>query len=193
MEYQLIQAVIFDMDGVITDTEPLHMAAERQTCADHGIDAPIELWEHFRGRTTFDIFETIVRQCCPGRYDPAKLTAYKVQTYLQLVPSRLTVFPGVLEFIAACANKYLLALTTSSTAAIQCEVFRQFALNSFFTVVTTGDQVKNGKPHPEPYLLTVRRLGLTADKCAVIEDSDSGLCSAAAAGCVPLGITHLSS
>lgn len=190
MEHQFIQAIIFDLDGVITDTEPLHLAAERQTCAEHGINAPIELWDHFRGRTTLDIFETIVRQCCPGKFDPVELAAHKTRIYLHLASTQLIVFPGALEFIAACADKYLLALTTSSTAAIQHEVFRQFALNSFFTVVTTGDQVKNGKPHPEPYLLTVQRLGVSADRCVVIEDSDSGLRSAAAAGCIPLGITH---
>ena len=190
MVHSNIRAVIFDMDGVITDTEPLHMEAELLTCADHGIVAPIEMWEGFRGHTTLDIFETIVARCCPGQHDPAALAEYKVRTYLRIAPARMTVFPGVLDFIAACAVKYTLALTTSSRVEIQREAFRRFGLAPHFTVITTGDEVTHGKPHPEPYQLTVARLGLVAGECAVIEDSDAGIRSAASAGCIPLGITN---
>lgn len=185
-----IQAVIFDMDGVITDTEHLHKEAELQTCADYGIEPPLELWEGFKGRTTLEIFETIVAHCCPGRFDPAEMGDHKRRIYMATAPQRMELFPGVREFIEACAARYRLALTTSSAAPIQRQMFERFGFAPFFPVVTTGDEVKHGKPHPEAYLLTVSRLGLSAPACVVIEDSDNGVKSAHAAGCVALGITN---
>jgi len=190
MDITNIKAVIFDMDGVITDTEPLHMAAERQVCTELGINAPIEMWEGFRGRTTVAIFQTIVAKCCPGQHDPAALAARKQEIYLNEAPDKMQIFPGAREFIIDCARRYPLALTTSSVVEIQKAAFDKFDLAKFFLVTTTGDEVTCGKPDPEPYLLTVSRLNLPPEQCAVIEDSDSGIMSAAAAGCIPCGITH---
>ncbi|MEA3249340.1 MAG: HAD family phosphatase [Patescibacteria group bacterium] len=185
-----IQAIIFDMDGVITDSEPLQMEAELQTCADYGIEAPIEMWEGFKGRTTLEIFKTIVERCCPGKFNPAELGEHKRRIYLETAAQRMKLFPGITEFIEVCAARFRMALATSSAAPVQQQVFERFGFAPFFSVVTTGDEVTHGKPHPEPYLLTASRLNLPPSACAVIEDSDNGVKSAHAAGCVPLGITN---
>lgn len=186
------EAIIFDMDGVITDTEPLHVEAERLTCAEFDLRAPVERWEGFKGRTTLAIFEALIAEFGAGRRDLDSLVMAerKLDHYLRLATQGLPLVPGVVDFIKQARRHCRhIGLATSSERPIQEVTFRRHALAPYFDAITTGSELTYGKPHPEAYLKAVAKAGCAAGKCLVIEDSDNGIKSAKAAGCLPLGIT----
>lgn len=185
-----IKAIIFDMDGVIVDSEPLHVESEKITLSDFQIEAPHSEWEHFKGKTDKDMFEYIVNNFTDGNVSVTELMAYRVKIYLQIAPKRLRMIPGALSFVKKVKQSdKKLALTTSSLKGLQQLVFEKFNLYYYFDVVITGDEIIKGKPDPEPYLKTVQKLQIPAKYCVVIEDSVNGIISAKASSCIAVGIT----
>ena len=183
-------AIIFDMDGVITDSEPLQMEAERLVCDKFDISVPLEEWKNFKGKTNRDIFSYILKKYSEKPLSVQQLIDEKRKKYIEISTKKLTLVDGFLVFIEKIRKTVpLIALTTSSSAIVQKFVFDKYNLHKYFDVITTGDEVKNGKPHPEPYLLTVNKLGVRPQDVVVIEDSDNGVISAKASGCVVVAIT----
>lgn len=185
-----IKAIIFDMDGVIVDSEPLHMESEKITLSDFQIEAPHSEWDHFKGKTDRDMFGYIVNNFTDGTVSVTELMAHRVKIYLQIAPKRLRMIPGALSFVKKIKQSdKKLALTTSSLKEPQGMAFDKFRLYPYFDIIVTGDEITKGKPDPEPYLKTVKKLGVPAKHCLVIEDSTNGIISAKAAGCIAVGIT----
>jgi len=185
-------ALIFDMDGVITDSETLHMLAEIAACREiGGFDPPPEDWKEFNGRSAEDNFRIIYGRYGGGQEpDMPALMAAKVHEYKRIVEQGLPTVPGAIDFLKRVRPLIgKMALCTSSDSAIQQDIFRRLVLAPYFDVVVTADQVRHAKPHPEPYGCAVEKLGFLANRCLVIEDSDNGIRSAKAAGCVVAGIT----
>lgn len=184
------KAVIFDMDGVLVDSEPILVESEKITLNTYHITVPDSEWSNFKGTTDKAMFSSIVEQFTNGNVSAQELIAYRHQTYLNIAPQRIQMISGALDFVKAVHQRGIkIALTTSSPKAIQDMVFRRFHLTSYFAVVTTGEDVVNGKPHPEPYQTTARKLGIPTHECLVIEDSLNGIRSAKAAGCKVVAIT----
>ena len=185
-----IQAIIFDMDGVIVDSEPLHLQTEQMIFKQHGIEAPWSEWNKFTGLPDPVIFQYIVDNFSDGTYSVDELLNAKYNIFLTLLYEKLQPIPGALDFIHWARKHYeKLALTTSSNKEIQQTVFKIFGLYSLFDVIITGDIIQHSKPHPEPYLKTVEALKLSAQMCMVLEDSLNGVKSAKEAGCYVVGIT----
>ena len=185
-----IRAVIFDMDGVIADSEHLHMDAERLILRQHGIEVPASEWHEFTGQTDQKIFQYIVDNFSDGRYTADELIAAKYSIFLDMLRQRLQPISGVMDYLDWAKTHYeKLALTTSSRRIVQQTIFETLRLHSYFDVVITGDCIQRGKPHPEPYLKTLAALNLSASECMVVEDSLNGVKSAKAAGCRVAGIT----
>lgn len=185
-----IQAVIFDMDGVIVNSEPLHLEAEKTILQNHGIEAPWEQWDMFAGVADAKIFQYIVEHFSDGRYSAEQLLAAKYPIFLKLLAEKLEPIPGAIDFIHWCRSRFpKLALTTSSIKPVQELIFQRFALTPFFDVIVTEEWIQHCKPHPEPYLKTVHALQLSARNCLVVEDSLNGIQSAKGAGCYVAGIT----
>ncbi len=185
-----IQAVIFDMDGVIVNSEPLHFEAEKTILQTHGIEAPWEKWGMFAGLTDAKIFQYIVENFTHGNYSAEYLLAAKYKIFLKLLSEKLEPIPGAIDFIHWCRSRFLkIALTTSSIKHVQETIFQRFDLNPFFDVIVTEEWIQHCKPHPEPYLKTVQALQLPASHCLVVEDSLNGIKSAKEAGCYVAGIT----
>ncbi len=184
-------ALIFDMDGVITDTEPLHAEAERITCRQYGFEAPLSEWEKFRGKTAEDVFGHLIANFGGGRdLSVSEMIAYKTKIYLGLAEIGMPSVPGAVEFIKLARPRVdKIALATSSNSAIQRAVFDSLGLHRYFDAVTTGDDLNRGKPDPQAYLLSLQKIGLPASRCLVIEDSDNGVKAAVGAGCRVCGIT----
>jgi HAD superfamily hydrolase (TIGR01509 family) len=193
-EFDPLQALIFDMDGVLVNSEFLHQQAGAQALLDHGIQVPFaELHSQFKGQTDWDMFQKIMQMESPrfGSLDQDKLIqsliTTKGQVFQKLLP-QVTLIPGVKRFLQQSRVYYAqLGLTTSAARWEQTAIFETFELGSFFEVVVTADDVKRAKPDPEPYRLTVAQLG--GVRCGVIEDSLHGIQSAKEAGCLVIGIT----
>lgn len=187
-----IDAIIFDMDGVLVDSEPVHIETEKITCRAYGIKVPESAWEGFKGTTDQDMFDYIVKNFTDGKVSIDELVAHRAKTYLRVTPEKIqTMIPGALEFLKQVKEQRLkIALTTSSINEVQESIFDKFNLHAYFNVIVTADEIIKGKPDPEPYLKTVQKLQLPAGHCLVIEDSTNGILSAKAAGCIAAGITN---
>jgi HAD superfamily hydrolase (TIGR01509 family) len=187
-----IKAIIFDFDGVIVDSEPIHEKAELQTCLEFGMKVPQSEWVHFRGTKIEDIFSFVSRKYGTGQEPIEKMIEHKIALYLSLALSELQLIPGVQDFLTSLKQngKYRLALTTSGRFVQQENILNKFGLTHFFEIIITSDDCRLGKPNPEPYLITTKKLGERPENCLVIEDSDNGIRSAKAAGCLACGITN---
>lgn len=182
------EALLFDMDGVIIDSEPLHDEAQRVVFREFDLDVPESIFPSIRGMREREAFELIVREYADGRAYVDDLIAAKERTYRELTRN-LTAVPGALTFIRNSRKTYRLALTTSSMLVDLQIAFEKFDLARYFETVVTAEDIEHPKPHPQPYLATAAKLGLRPSACLVIEDSTNGVRSAVGAGCEVAAIT----
>lgn len=186
-------AIIFDLDGVIVDSEPLFAEIEQATCQHFGLAVPLSIWKsNFSiGRTEKEFFQYVVDTYGDGTVTAQQLTDYKKLRYLPTALEELQLFPGMFSFLEKSRAIFpQVALTTSSQSWYQQKIFEKFKLDPFFDLVVTGDQITKGKPDPEPYLVTIQKLQVQAEQCVVIEDAPNGVMSGKSAGCKMVGITH---
>ncbi len=188
MEAPSYRALIFDLDGVIIDSEPLHEKAKKVTFDRYGLQVAEHEYRAFQGKPDRDMIEHVVRVCADGLLDVDEVIAIKQSVYRDLV-HELKPVPGAISFIQRAARHYTLALTTSAVPANQQIPFDMFGLHSYFKLVVTADDISRPKPDPEPYEVTLRKLGMKGENCLVIEDSVNGVLSAAGAGCFVAGLT----
>ncbi len=165
------------MDGVIANTEPLHVAAEQQTCKDFDFAIDPDQWGGFKGQTAEAIFGHLLRYYGdPQAQTVEQLIDHKTELFLDLARGQLEPIDGALDFIAWSRGKFdTVALVTSSNRRVQQCIIGRFGLAHLFDAVVTGDDIENGKPHPEPYLRSLDLTSSDAQRSLVIEDSMSGI------------------
>lgn len=185
-----IKAVIFDMDGVIVDSESLSVASEKAVLNKHGIVIDESDWGTFKGKTTSAIFSYVIKKYHVENVTVEQMINEKFFQYMEMFDKEISIFPQFQELINYLRPKYKIALTTSSVKEMKDRILEKFDLEKYFDVIVTGDMVSNGKPHPEPYLLTLNKLGLQGSECVVVEDSDNGITSAKEAGIKTIAVTH---
>jgi len=183
-------AIHFDMDGVIANTEPLHVAAEQQTCRDYNFAISPDQWGGFKGQTADAIFTYLLNNYGdPERQTVEQLIDHKTNLFLEMTSSRLEPIDGALDFLNWAHDTYeKVTLVTSSNRRVQQRIISQFGITHLFDNIITGDDISNGKPHPEPYLLSLEQTNSLAERSIIIEDSKSGIQSALAAKCAVLAI-----
>jgi HAD superfamily hydrolase (TIGR01509 family) len=188
----MFDAILFDNDGVLVDTEALYFRANREALASVGValDEPtyIELFLR-EGLGAWHLAEA--RGIDPAGI--AELRAARDRRYFQLVDEAEIVIPGVSELLPKLAARFRMAIVTSSEPGPFTRTHARTGLLPHFELVLTRVDYTNAKPDPEPYLCAVSRLGLPPARCLVIEDSERGLRAAKAAGLscwvVPSGLT----
>ncbi len=187
------KAVLFDMDGVIVDSDPLHVAAFQATLKRYGHDLSEEQYEqHFAGRTD----EAGLRQYFDFIGENVELPIVmdeKARAYLELAADRLVPYPGVVEFIRDLAAREVpLALVTGSLQAEAEVTLKAFGLTNLFGAIVAAEDISQSKPSPEGYLKGAKALGFNPADCIVIEDAPSGVKAAKAAGmrCLAVTTTH---
>jgi HAD superfamily hydrolase (TIGR01509 family) len=184
-----IKAVLFDQDGVILDSQDTHYRAERMIFDRNEIFFPEEEHKRLQGRNIRDIIDVAIKSQNVKKTSQ-ELVEEKRALWREMAKKELKVFPGFYELIELLKKKYKIALTTSAG-----RITRDFIESLFpeqkgiFDVEVTGDEVKNTKPDPEPYLLTASRLKLGPEECLVIEDALNGIISAKRAGMKVIAIT----
>ncbi len=177
-----VDAVIFDMDGVLVDSEPLAMEAMRRVMARQGVAYTEADNDEFLGRTTLEECR-ILRSRHRLPVDERDLTAQYVDLLVELIRERPRPMPGVPDVLSKLrAAGYRMALASSAEPVVIATNVRGLDLARFFEVVVSGTEVRRGKPAPDIFLETARRLGLLAPRCLVVEDSRNGLLAAKAAG-----------
>jgi HAD superfamily hydrolase (TIGR01509 family) len=182
-------AIIFDMDGVLIDSEPLHAQAWEALFADIGLART----HGMNYRNYIGIADSIFLRDFLAKHhrpeSPAELHHQKLQHLYRLIRQHRPIDPQLPELIPALARHYPLAIASSSRQEVINVVLEVAGLTQYFKVTIGGDAVQQLKPHPEVYLTAARRLGLPPGNCCAIEDSPPGIAAAKAAGMTVIGIT----
>lgn len=185
----MLKAVIFDMDGVIIDSEPLHRKAYHSMFKDVGIKVPENLYESFTGQSTTNICSKLCSHFKLSQ-SPEDLVSLKRHYYKQVFDNDmdLTLIDGVLELIKNYHNNGLTLLLASSAAMTSInQVFERFDLNRYFKAKLSGADLEQSKPHPAIFEMAVAKSGFYGNECMVIEDSTSGIKAAKAANIFCVG------
>ena len=180
----MLKAVLFDMDGVIVDTEPLHRKAYHQMFDDVNINVDTALYESFTGQSTINICKRLVEHFnlddTPEHLMHLKRKHYK---YLFNNDDELALIDGVLDLIKDYhANGVKLVVASSASMTGINQIFERFHLNPYFMGKFSGADLKQSKPHPEIFIKAAAHTGHDRSECMVIEDSTNGIKAAHAAG-----------
>lgn len=187
----MIQAAIFDMDGVLTDSEPLINAAAIAMFREKGLEVQPRDFLPFVGagedRYIGGVAETYN---FPLDLPAAKRRTYEI--YLDLVPLRLAAFPGAVELVCSCRTAGLRTAVASSADRVKVVAnLNKIGLPSeTWNALVTGEDVRAKKPAPEIFLHAARRLNLPLVDCVVVEDAVNGVQAAKAAGMRCVAVAH---
>jgi HAD superfamily hydrolase (TIGR01509 family) len=175
-------AVIFDMDGVLLDSEPIGYEAMRLVMDRHGAPYDLAQNDEFVGRTSTESFR-ILRGRHQMEPDAEELARQFREAKIRIVRERAVPMAGVPEvLVRARAAGYRLALASSAETPVIDATVEALRVAALFEVRVSGWEVGRGKPAPDVFLETARRLGLLPAECLVVEDSRNGLLAAKAAG-----------
>jgi len=191
----MIKAVLFDMDGVIVDTEPLHTKAYYMMFNHYNLDVSRTLYESFTGQSTLNVCKTLC-DTFGLNCNPEDLVQKKRASFTSLFhndPS-LQLLPGILEIIKEYhSNGLTLILASSASMFTINNVFTRFELDQYFKAKLSGADLKASKPHPEIFEKAAAAAGVNRDECFVIEDSTNGIKAAKAAVIYCVGYDSLNS
>lgn len=176
----MISTVIFDADGLLTDTERLHCQAYQQTMSEIGVVMTEEDYaDHWirAGRTIADF----VRQRGLN-HDPIELRQRKNETYIKLLQTSLRPMPGAVELLRTLRGRKRLAVASSGFRHTVRYALQQIDVERFFEVIVTSEDVLRIKPHPDLFLYAAEQLDVPPSECVVLEDAEKGILAAHAAG-----------
>ncbi len=194
-----LQAIVFDFDGVIANSEPLHLQAFQQALAEEGIElSPHEYYSRYLGFDDVGMFQALAHDRGIAMSDRQVTALVKRKgTRLQgILEAGSVLFPGAADFIRQAAGVVPIAIASGALRHEIDEIIEAAGLASLFTVVVASGDTPDSKPSPAPYLLAFGRLrqltglDLDARRCVAIEDSRWGLESARGAGLRCVGVTN---
>jgi HAD superfamily hydrolase (TIGR01509 family) len=184
-----LEAVLFDMDGTMIDTEPYWIAAEYALVEAFGGTWSDEHAHALVGNALIDS-AIYIREHGGVALDPREIVDRLLAEVVAATEKEIPWRPGARELLAEVAEQGIpCALVTMSYTELARTMTDQLPAGSF-TAVVTGDEVDNGKPHPEPYLTAMARLGVSPAGSVAIEDSPTGVAAAEAAGCLVVAVPH---
>lgn len=178
---QPIQAVTFDLDGVLADSEPWWNQIDTKLLAEHGVTYRGEYHRNVLGvsyRIAVEFYKNAFHICASVE----ELMRRRGEIATDFFADRVDLFPSVRTTLEQLVEmKVRLAIATSSVSASAHPFLERTGIRSLFGVVVTGDEVQRGKPHPDIYLRTSKKLGIPPEACLVIEDALTGVAAAKAA------------
>ena len=186
----LKRAVIFDMDGVIVDSEPRHEKAFLEILQQLGYGQTHGLcFADYIGRSDRDLWVDFIAKHNPP-YALEELLEMKCQRVREIIRHEKPLFDGLLALIERLAASYVLALASGSDRLLIEEVLSLGNLRQFFAVAVSASEVERGKPAPDIFLHVAKAIGVAPRECWVIEDSKPGVEAALAAGMRVIAITN---
>lgn len=183
-------AIIFDMDGVIIDSEPLHerayleIFAEKGYAENHGVD-----FDEYVGRTDLALIEDFVARHKP-QFSIQELSDWKRDRVLEIIRQEEPIFESLPELLQRLAPRYPLAVASGSLHPVIDAVLAMKNLRQHFKVIVSSSDVAHGKPAPDIFLRAAALLKVPPESCCVIEDSVAGVRAARAAGMDVIAITN---
>ena len=181
-----ILGLVFDCDGTIADTMPLHYEAWVAAFGEHGRDFPEALFYEMAGIPTHTIIEILNEK--RGHSMPVQETAKRKDAlFAELIP-RVKPIEPVVRLVEKYAGKLPMAVATGGTRALCSKTLDALGLLGHFQALVTADDVEHGKPAPDIFLEAARRLNVPASMCCAFEDAELGLQSARSAGMLAIDI-----
>lgn len=182
------KGLIFDMDGVLVDSEPLHKRAKELAFAEVGIVLPESVYDSYKGRPDRTMLPEVLSAKGLSTEKIQEVSQRKKQIYEQ-IEHELHAIDGAAEFVKWAASRHRIALATSATSRNRKSTLQLLGIGDLFHAVVDADGHTRPKPDPEVFLVAIERLRLRPDECWIIEDSMNGLQAARAAGCFTAAIT----
>jgi beta-phosphoglucomutase len=197
----MIRAVIFDLDGTLVDTEPIHFAAFNEVLRpDHVEISLADYCARLIGLNDHDCFSTVLRENGRDASEEhvAQLIARKTVVYQAVVAERDVLYPGAEKFVRDCAQRFPLMIATGTLRAEAEAILRRAGLRELFLDIVAAEDVERGKPAPNGFIAALGRIGfllrqrdpVLADECLVVEDTQAGIEAAHRAGMKVLALCH---
>lgn len=179
-------ALLFDLDGTMLMTDPIHMGVFAELLASRGLTVDEDFYmAHIHGRLNVDFFAEFL----PDEPDPEALSDLKEAEFRRRLPRPYPSMPGVMDLLRdAELRGWVLGVVTNAKRENAEAMLSAIGARHHFDVVVSGEECADGKPHPAPYLEALRLLGTCPDRTIAFEDSPAGVRSAAAAGIHTVGI-----
>jgi HAD superfamily hydrolase (TIGR01509 family) len=200
----MLRAIIFDLDGTLADTEPLHFEAFAEVLRAAGIELSRDEYFHrLIGYDDHDCFAAVLGENGEPADEArlAELIARKAELYQRSIANRDVIYAGAEAFVRRCAERFPLIIATGTLRAEAEMILRRAQIRELFVDVIAAEDVAHGKPEPDGFLAALGRLGfvlrphpsIRADECLVIEDTVAGVEAAHRAGMRSLAVCQSAS
>jgi HAD superfamily hydrolase (TIGR01509 family) len=184
-----IEAIVFDLDGVIIDSEEVWEEVRRGYAAEHGREFLPDTQDRMMGMSTPEWSRHLAEEVGIPR-TPEQVADDVLARMAERYRADLPLIPGAVDAVRRLGARFTLGLASSSARILIDQVLDTAGLTDAFAVALSTEEVPRGKPAPDVYLAVAGKLGLRPDVCAAVEDSSNGLRSAAAAGMAVVAIPH---
>jgi HAD superfamily hydrolase (TIGR01509 family) len=183
----MIRALIFDMDGLMIDTEPLYWQVGRAIAARFGKTVSDQTLRKTMGRDRVESCRILVSEV--GLPMSAEEMMHERERMMAVkLGEGVVLMPGLRELLARFSGRAKLAVATSSPRMLASAALGAAGIETIFDAIVTGDEIKNGKPNPDIYLAAMSKLGVKADESIVLEDAPAGATAGKRAGAYVIAV-----
>lgn len=182
-----MQAILFDMDGLMIDTERLYFQAERELASKFDKEAPEETLWKMMGRKPIDAMQIFINDLQLG-IKAKDLLIIRDEIMERKLRNDMLAMPGLFDIIQELHQKYKLAIVTGAPKKFLDITLEKLKIAEYFELFQDSDKIQKGKPDPEIYLTAIHKLGVEAHDCIVLEDSSNGAKAGKNANCYTIAV-----
>jgi HAD superfamily hydrolase (TIGR01509 family) len=184
----MYHALIFDLDGLLIDSETIYRKISYKMAADFGKELHDGIWGKQMGRSPIESLTIFREELGITSHTAQELADLRKELLLDAFSKDLEILPGALEIIQAFHGRIAMAIATGSPQDLMDAALSKLGLNGYFDFTMPTDKILLSKPDPEVYQKTVEALGLQPDECIVLEDSTNGALAGHLAGCYVIAV-----